>query len=498
MKHRTKRFSLRRLAAQLDRAGRNERANVTIMFAMSAIVLVVIVGMGLDYYVGLSDKARLDAAADAAALAAANTAKAFYAANSGQMSETDLEDAAKKAGVTQGLTTFAANVGSTQTTSAVTPSITVTYDGQLNFTGNVSFTTSAQAHFGPLVGISTLGISGSSVAVSQLPKYIDFYLVTDVSGSMGIPTSTADQKKLIGSNPDNAVEKSQYPSGCQFACHFSGFQGFNYTQQLNAQGQPQIPLKLNSVGAAIQGLLSTATYTEKNGGIANQFRVGIYPYIVHAFPAANLSSDLSSTGTVYSVANNLANYEDDGTTYNAAGSQPDELLGSGGTHLENVFDDLKTTFQVFQSPGTGFSSTSTLPFMVLITDGIDNTQTHSPWTGSHPNLPDTTSTASICYKAKQMGYTVAVLLIPYVPIADPVVSFANDEDGVVNYLIDPTTYPTPPAAYKPSLSPGENSQSNMQSCATPGYFFQAGTADQIQNAMNTIFYQAVAQSRLTQ
>jgi len=486
-----------RLTTQLQLAARDDDANVTIMFAMSAIVLVVLVGMGLDYYVGLSDKTRLDAAADAAALAAANTAKAYYAANSGTMSETDLETAAKTAGQNQGQTAFAANVSSTVTTSAITPTVTVNYDGQLNFTAVVQYTSAAATHFGGIYNISSLQISGSATAVAQLPKYIDFYIVADVSGSMGIPTSTADQKTLIANNPDNAVEKSQYPSGCQFACHFSGYKGFDYTQQL-VNGQPVIPLKLNSVAASIQGLLTTAVDTEENGGIANQFRVGIYPYIVHAFPYAAMSSNLSTTGPIYTAANSFATLEDDGTKYKASGSSAAELLGSGGTHLDNVWDDLSSTFNVFQSAGTGFTSTSPLPFMILITDGIDNSQTYSPWTGSHPKLPDTASTSSICAKAKAMGYTVAVLLIPYVPIYDPVVSFANDEDGVVNYLIDPSSAPLPPKADIPAISAGETSQSNMQACASPGYFFSAATSTDINNAMQTIFYQAVAQSRLTQ
>ena len=496
MKLISKRLRRDRLTSQMQRAARDVDANVTILFAMSAIVLVLLVGMGLDYYVGLSDKTRLDAAADAAALAAANTAKAFYAANSGTMSETDLETAAKAAGKAQGLTAFAANVGSTATTTTVTPTITVSYDGQLNFTAQVQFNTAAATHFGSIVNIASLQISGSSTAVAQLPKYIDFYIISDVSGSMGIPTSTDDQKTLIKNNPDNAIEKSQYPSGCQFACHFSGYSGFTYTQQL-VNGQPRIPLKLNSLSAAIQGLITTATNTETNGGIANQFRIGIYPYIVHAFPAAPLSSDLSSTGVVASVAGNLANYEDNGTTYNASGTTPGELMGSGGTHLENVWNDLHTTYNVFKSAGTGFNSSSTLPFMILVTDGIDNTQTYAPFNGSGPNLPDTTSSSSICAKAKAMGYTVAVLLIPYVPIYDPVMIW-NDEDAAVNYLIDPTTYAAPPEPYTPTLQVGQTYQSNMQACASPGYFFSAGTSSDINNAMQKIFYQAVAQSRLTQ
>ncbi len=38
----------------------------------------------------------------------------------------------------------------------------------------------------------------------------------------------------------------------------------------------------------------------------------------------------------------------------------------------------------------------------------------------------------------------------------------------------------------------------MQSCAPSGYFFSAATATDINNAMQTIFYQAVQAARLTQ
>ena len=47
------------------------------MFALAAPVLIVFIGVGIDYKTSLSDKSRMDTAADAATIAAVNTAKAL-------------------------------------------------------------------------------------------------------------------------------------------------------------------------------------------------------------------------------------------------------------------------------------------------------------------------------------------------------------------------------------------------------------------------------------
>ena len=446
-----------RLRDASRRCARDSSGNFTILFAFAAPVLILFVGMGIDYWVGLSDKTRMDTAADAAAIAAVNGAKAFFAANSGPMSGTALSNGAIAAGIALGDKAFAADMGSTLLVQSVTPTITMTYS-DLTFTSSVHWSGQVATHFGPLVGISNLAISGSAAATASLPKYLDFYVVVDTSGSMGIPTSAADQRLLMASNPDNAIEQANgYVGGCQFACHFVGYGGFNYTQANN------LPLKLNSVGSAVQALLTTATSTNV---ISNQYRVGIYPFIENAIQAAPLSADFT---TANSVAGNLAYYLDQGTANGG--------MGSGGTHFETLWPDVSP---YMQTAGTGASASSTLPFIILVTDGVDNNQIYTPanqsWTGSQPQTPS----ATFCTNAKSAGYTVAVLLIPYVPIVDPE-HIWNDEDYVVNSLI--STY---------SISPA------MQSCASTGYFFSAATAADINNAMLTIFYQAIGSARLTQ
>ena len=446
-----------RLGDASRRCARDASGNFTILFAFTAPVLILFIGMGIDYWVGLSDKSRMDTAADAAAIAAVNGAKAFFAANSGAMSGTALSNAAISAGIALGDKVFAADMGSTLLVQPVTPAITMTYS-DLTFNSSVTWSGQAATHFGPLIGISNIAIAGSAAATASLPKYLDFYVVVDTSGSMGIPTSSADQRLLMASNPDNAIEEANgYVGGCQFACHFVGYQGFNYSQANN------LPLKLNSVGNAVQALLTTATSSKV---ISNQYRVGIYPFIENAVQAAPLSADFT---TANSVAGNLANYLDQGTANGG--------MGSGGTHFENLWPDVSP---YMQTAGTGASSSSTLPFIILVTDGVDNNQIYTPanksWTGSQPQTPATT----FCTDAKEAGYTVAVLLIPYVPIVDPE-HIWNDEDYVVNDLINTN-----------SISPA------MQSCASNGYFFSAATAADINNAMLTIFYQAVGSARLTQ
>jgi hypothetical protein len=69
-----------------------------------------------------------------------------------------------------------------------------------------------------VMGWQNMTIGGSSSATSSLPLYLDFYLLLDVSGSMGLPSTTAEAVRMQSINPDNY---SQYPTGCTIACHFA-------------------------------------------------------------------------------------------------------------------------------------------------------------------------------------------------------------------------------------------------------------------------------------
>ena len=97
------------------------------------------------------------------------------------------------------------------------------------------------------------------------------------------------------------------------------------------------------------------------------------------------------------------------------------------------------------------------------------------WTGSYSNLID----PSLCTPLKNLGITISILYIPYLPMAQPF----NDNVGYENVRVN-------------SLIP--NVPSALQSCASPGFFRTASDATQITTALNAMFSDAVAAARLTQ
>ncbi|MBV8791966.1 MAG: phosphomannomutase, partial [Pseudolabrys sp.] len=256
----------RRLAGALRR---DRRGNAAVTFALMAVPLIALLGLGVDYYKGLSDKARLDSAADAAALAAISTAEAYINNNSHSQIDPTLTNNAIAAGKAQAVKAFAANAGTVELVAPATPQITLarSTSNYQTLNATVAYTAQTSTSFGGLVGVNTMTISGSSSSSLTMGKYLDFYLVLDVSGSMGLPTSAAQQQLLAQNNPDNSQYTATYPTGCAFACHFSGNQGFAYTRTHNIQ------LRVDSVGYAVQQLLTTATNTKT---LTNQYRIGLY------------------------------------------------------------------------------------------------------------------------------------------------------------------------------------------------------------------------------
>jgi hypothetical protein len=269
----------------------------------------------------------------------------------------------------------------------------------------------------------------------------------DVSGSMSFPSTASEQTRLTIINPD---DYTLYPNGCTFACHFTtqgacpnseqkysinGYcEGFNLTRTAgNSANTPVtscptagtsacIQLRADAVGYAVTQLLQTAYSSEH---VTNQFRVGLYPFIQNLysyFPLTKiLNGSTTSPGTINYAAAQLATLLDTGNNVS---------LGSGGTHFENAFPSINN---LITSVGTGTSASSTLPYVFLITDGAQDSQTQwgGNWSGSNQaTVIDTT----LCTPLKNRGITIAILYIPYQLIQNPT-SFSNGEDFAVNAII---------------------------------------------------------------
>jgi hypothetical protein len=462
-------------------------------------------------------RAKLLSAADAASLAAITKNSAGYNA---ALSMT--QDGSVAAGVTDANTVFNGNAATFSGYGNLTANSTVTKTGS-TLTSTVQFSASISTMFLRVLGYQSLTLTGISTSSTGLPLYQDFYLVLDVSGSMGLPSTTSEAQRLQALTPDNFVD---YQYGCAFACHFSsqwscwnfgyptngycmsyaisrvsqsGYRALLTTNNSNPMGV-QLPssmvsglpnslystltpvtncasagtdsciqLRLDAVAIAVNQLLSTANNFQTT---ANQIRVGLYPFIRYLYSYFPLTSSVngstSNSSSINYAAANLPSLLDTDTNAN---------LGSGGTHIDTA---LASVNSLITSVGNGSAWNNTLPYVFLITDGAQDNQTkgvpNGSWSGS--NQATVIDPAASCSPLKSRGIIVSVLYIPYQPISPVNSSFAGDEDDAANNNI-------------PNI-PG-----SLQGCASTGYFYTANTPADITSALNAMFNRAVTTAHIT-
>jgi Flp pilus assembly protein TadG len=545
-------FAGKTLAAQFARARvlvvnfrTDRRANVAVITAIAVIPIFAAIGCVVDYTMATTVKTRLQAAADATSLAVISVNSSVLA--TAKTMTGNGEVSGDSAFINNFFTANLANLANYPTLTLTTASVVKT--GQV-LTATIVFTAQVPTYFMGILGHSNVTVSGTSQSTYTLPTYLDVYLMLDVSGSMGFPSTSGEQTRLMAINPDSY---GQYAGGCTFACHFSGTgtcsdvvvngthqtsgtcgcpdygtrtdngkwiqaqvtqiaptgqttgnqcQSYNLTRTAgNSANTPVtfcqtagtsacIQLRLDAVGYAVTDLLKTAWRLEQ---VTNQFRVGLFPFIVNlptASPSSScpnfptsppcplttaLNGSATTTGTIAWAAQQLPSVLDTGNS-----SSP---LGSGGTNFANAFSSI-TTLIKNTGIGTGAGPTNTLPYVFLITDGVNNSQLYnsppggSGFTGSNPTLPST----SACTTLKKLGVTIAILYIPYQPLPATTpytASWATSEDNAVNAII--------------SSDPG-----NLQSCASPNFFYTANTPADIDSALTEMFEQAASTAHVSQ
>jgi hypothetical protein len=501
----------------LSRFRRDDKANVVTIFAFSLVPMLIAIGCATDYSLAVRMRSKMLSASDGASVASISTNSLGYLAAI-QMTG----NGTVAAGVTDANNIFNGNVSGVPGYTNLTVTSTVTKTGNV-LTSNVAFTARVPTTFLNIIGYQYLTITGNSSASASLPLYLDFYLMLDVSGSMGLPSTDAEQTRLAAINPDNF---GNYPTGCTLACHFSpanqcpdgtqkystnnlclgypvtrvSYSGYKNLLVGNPKHLPTNPssfisglpntlyaalptvsscptdgtdaciqLRADAVGSAVNQLFVTANASVK---VPNQFRIGLYPFIQYLYPYFALTSAINgsptNSTTINYAAANLASQLD--TNTNAS-------LGSGGTHFENAFPTMSTTIT---SVGDGSGPTNTLPYVFLITDGAEDPQTKvingGSWSGS--NHATTLNASTLCTPLKNRGIIISVLYIPYQTIQNANASFANNEDGFANSNI-------------------ANIPASLQACASPGFFYTANSPADITTALNAMFNHAVITAHIT-
>ena len=194
---------------------RDQRGNVAIIFAIAAIPLISAIGCAVDYSSATRMKAKLQAAADAASIAALSQKSPGFIAASAMAGNGRVT-----IGETDANNVFDGNMHGINGYTLVERKSTVTKNG-IKLAASVEFTADVPVTFLKVINYQKLTVKGSSGSAATLPPYLDFYLTLDVSGSMGLPSTAAEQERLGRINPDNWVQyRNSTGISCTLACHF--------------------------------------------------------------------------------------------------------------------------------------------------------------------------------------------------------------------------------------------------------------------------------------
>ena len=437
----------------LRRFLKGRRASVAPMFAIALVPLVGATGAAIDYSMANRVRTTLLAAADSASIGAIVKSSSVMTTASNMTAD----------GTVSGGSTAATNIFNAQIagkTGFSSPNITATVvKSGSTVTSTVSFSASVPMSFMGLLGIKTMTITGESVAANNLPIFIDFYLLLDNTPSMGVGATTADINTMVNNTPDQ----------CAFACHDLS----NSNSYYNLAKSLGVTMRIDVLRTATQQLMTTAAATET---YSNQFRMAIYTFGTSATNAgltavqsitSNLTTAASSAASIDLMTVPYQNYADD-----------------TGTNMDSILPAINSAIP---TPGSGASSSQPQKVLFLVSDGVTDEVNPSGGcsqptvTGSDPQTNQSyvrcqePVNVALCTAIKNRGIKIAVLYTTYLPL--PTNAWYN------SYI----------APFSPSIS------ANMQSCATPGYYFEVSPSNgSIAQAMNALFQKAVNEARLTQ
>ncbi len=310
-------------------------------------------------------------------------------------------------------------------------------DNGLNRTVTVSYQATSQTLFGAFTGKSSMTISGLSQSTASVPPNIDFYMLLDNSPSMAIAATTSGINTMVANTPDQ----------CAFGCHESDTAPNDYYGLARSLG---VPLRMDLLRQATQNLMATAQAAANSTNA--HYRAAIYTFNIGFNTITSLTSSLSAA---QSQAGNIDVYE---VPYQ-------NWSNDAITNYTNAMNRINS---IMPNPGNGTNQSGDSPqeVMFFVTDGVEDQMSGSSRVQS---LMD----RSYCTTIKNRGIRIAVLYTTYLPL--PTNAWYN------SYI----------APFQPNIGP------NLQSCASPGLYFQVSTDQDISAAMVALFNKAVATAHLT-
>jgi Flp pilus assembly protein TadG len=456
----------------------DRKANVAVIFALTMVPIIFLLGMTLDFTQAIRKKEQLDAAADAAAIAAVRPA---------MLTQTDTvaQDTA--------YAIFMSTANSLPGLAAVpTPTITVT-DSGLSRTVSVSYNAASLNNFPKVLqNTASWPISGAATAQAAAAPNMNFYLLMDDSPSMAIGATTTDISNLITATAP-AKQPASSSQNCGFACHETNIAHDGGTQDnLTIARNNNITLRIDLVTNAVNQLLNTWSNCPQSGvsGGVMQCMSALnnttYKAALYTF---DLGLNTLATLTTPTLAGTkVSNIQLMPVVYQNCVVTTTNCKTDNGTDIAGALTSLNS---IMPAPGLGSNASGDTPQEVvfLVTDGVeDKIATSCPnatfASNSRCQQPlDTT----MCNTIKSRGIKIAILYTEYLQLKTPNVPVT---DSWYMSWVDPYD--------EPASSTGTIAQ-NLQACASPGFFSDVQTGGDISTALTNLFIKvASSTASLTQ
>jgi len=444
----------------------DRRGNIAVIFALTMVPTIYLLGMALDYTQALRKQGQLNAAADAAAIAAVRPAMLMQTDDVAQSTATAI---------------FGSTANSLPGLSSVpTPAITITDTG-LQRTVTVSYSARSINNFPSLLGSQSWPIGGSSTAQASSAPNMNFYLLLDDSPSMAIGATQTDINTL------KKYTAGQPSGSCGFACHevnpsLDPGASWATNDNLSIARTNKVNLRIDLVVNAVKQLLVGPWSCPQNGvtgGVMQcmsalnntSYKAGLYTFDYDLNELQSLASLSTVAGQIRNIQLLTVDHQNCVTTSNCNTDY--------GTDIEGALTDLN---DIMPNPGLGSNQTGDTPQEVvfLVTDGVEDKIISSSSGCNKDALVQKVSNTkyrcqqpldtAICDTIKtKKGIRIAILYTEYLQL--------NGDNW----------YDTHVAQFNnPSSSTGKIAQ-QLQSCASPGLFADVQTGGDISAALTDLF-----------
>lgn len=452
----------------------SRRGNVSIIFALAIIPTLFAMGVAVDYSMAAKRRARMNAAADAAALSAVTP---------DMMAQTTSAAQTRAQNIFNSQVSGLAGVG-----YASDVQVTVTEAPVNNLrrrTVAVKYAATSTNAFAGILHFDSLSIGGSSTASATAAANIDFYLMIDTSPSMAIAATQNDINTMLAN-----TKAQDSPSGCAFACHEA-----DPKNESPALGNPKdkygnpidnyqlarnlnVTLRLDLVQQAIGSLISTA----QSDAIRFNAKYRLSGY----------SFDLSASNVFPLTGVNLLNAASIPSNFQMLQVWTNNVLCSTkactakGANNSDEDTDIYKAFQTLDAampaPGNGSNAPGDTPQEVLfiVTDAVADIGTGG--SRSYPPMGQALPNGTTwCDSIKGRGIRIAVLYTTYLPLPTD------------NWYV---------TQVKPVQDPNNTGQDAYRAaamaCASPSLFAEVQTGGDISAALVTLFRTAITSAHLTQ